>query len=1406
MSAPDRTPKTRQARSRALPWLALVVGLLLSVAGWRALRAEIRRQDEARFERLQERVLTAINGRFQAAGEAIYGGRSFVEVQTVMTQAEWGRYVRAVSRFFDRGVVGLGYVERVERSKLSDLEARLRADGVAGFTAERRGESAWCGIVTHVEPLARNPGVLGLDVLSGNTRRTAAEESARKGELVITRRINIIEGTRTVPGCLLLLPVYRGGEMPIEPAARADAVRGWVYAALRPDWLLRGVAEAADGQLDFEAYESGQATADTLLFDGNDEAGFTDDRWKLAARDSGAAMAVSLEVPLHGRVWTLRMRTSPVFHERGNEWLAWVLLGGSVFVSLLGAGFTWALVNSRVRALLLADRMTAGMRSAEAEARRLAMVASRTANVVVLTDADWRIEWVNESFTRFFGYTLDEVKGRRPGEFLTGPETKRETLEAMQTTCTAGMAFRGEVLNYTKDGRAIWVEIDIQCIRAGDGTISGFMALQLDVTERKRIQDELARAEAQFRFIFERAPIGIYWRMTRADGTTVRRVNDAHLQVTGLTREEFVQPGIFKTLSDPAEYAKQQELYARLTAGEIDQFSLEKRYLRRDGSVVWVVLTQQRRLLVDGGYEELSTVVDITGLREAQEKTARTEAQFRFIFEAAPFGVSWRRVLPDGTQERLINDAHLRLCGLTREQLDEPEIFEKITHPDDRARQREIFGPLRQGKVSAVAMDKRYVRSDGSTVWVVFTMQRRVYPDGSVEFLSTVMDITDLKRAQGELAVKEAQFRFIFESVPVGLSWAVPGRDDTRIVNGEHARLTGVKPADATQPGIYQLQTHPEDRARQEVLVGRLMRGEIDAFTMDKRYLHADGETVWVRLIRRIFKGADNRLTELNALVDITELKRQEAELQKAKEAAESANLAKSQFLAMMSHEIRTPMNGVIGMTSLLLDSKLTPEQHDYVETIRNSGDSLLTIINDILDFSKIESGRLELEQAEFAVRECVEGALDLLAPRVTEKGLDLLYEVADGVPGSVRGDSTRLRQILVNLLGNAVKFTAAGEVMLSVGAEPREDGRVALVFAVRDTGIGIAPDGMARLFQSFSQVDASTTRKFGGTGLGLVISKRLAELMGGTMWVESTLGRGSTFHFTVVAEACAAKPRPWLSPGNSHLAGRRLLIVDDNATNRRILTDVAANWGMEARAAATPADVLIWLREGQLFDVAVLDMHMPEMDGVTLAREVRKLRSEIEMPLVMLSSLGERDIAAEAKLFAAFLTKPAKPAQLFDVLAGLFKTEVAEVRPVTSHPFVVAAAAAASRTETVLLAEDNVVNQKVALLMLAKLGYRADVAANGHEAIAAVKRQRYDFVLMDVQMPEMDGLEAARQITASLPRRGDRPWIIAITANAMQGDRELCLAAGMDDYVSKPMKTEELSAAFERARTALGK
>jgi CheY-like chemotaxis protein len=352
----------------------------------------------------------------------------------------------------------------------------------------------------------------------------------------------------------------------------------------------------------------------------------------------------------------------------------------------------------------------------------------------------------------------------------------------------------------------------------------------------------------------------------------------------------------------------------------------------------------------------------------------------------------------------------------------------------------------------------------------------------------------------------------------------------------------------------------------------------------------------------------------------------------------------------------------------------------------------------------------------------------------------------------------------------------------------------IELLFSVTDTGIGIAPAAMGRLFHSFSQVDASTTRRFGGTGLGLAISWRLAELMGGSMWVQSEPGKGSIFSFTIRTEVIQTRPRPFLAGSKLHLSDRRMLIVDDNATNRRILNAIVTGWGMLPRAAHSASEVLEWMRRGESFDVAILDMQMPEMDGVMLAREIRLLPGGSKLPLVLLSSLGVRDVTTEKQLFAASLTKPVKPSQLFDVLAGIFKEFEPPVVTRLRLPPVVAATAKAVR---VLLAEDNLVNQKVALHMLAALGYRADLAANGLEVIEALERQAYDVILMDVQMPEMDGLEAARRIVARQPDRTKRPWIIALTANAIEGDRDICLAAGMDDYISKPIKKEELTAAM---------
>jgi len=605
------------------------------------------------------------------------------------------------------------------------------------------------------------------------------------------------------------------------------------------------------------------------------------------------------------------------------------------------------------------------------------------------------------------------------------------------------------------------------------------------------------------------------------------------------------------------------------------------------------------------------------------------------------------------------------------------------------------------------------------------------------------------------------------------------------------------------------VRVHPDDRTQLDEATKAHLRQQADIFQSEYRIRHKDGSWVW-GLVRgkALFDDNGRARRMVGTHTDITRQKTAEAELRNAKERAEAADRAKSEFLAVMSHEIRTPMNGVLGFTTLLLDTPLTPEQRDWLLTIHSSGESLLTLINDILDFSKIESGHMEPEQQPVCIERCIEEVLDLLWSKASEKKIELLHWIDTGVPEWIISDGTRLRQILVNLIGNAIKFTARGEVEVRVTAEPTPgDEPPRLAVLVRDTGEGIPPDRISRLFRPFSQADSSTTRRFGGTGLGLAISRSLAQVLGGDIVLASTSDQGSVFRFTIKALPTAApaqtgvpaKPRPTVT-----LQGRHAVIVDDNETNRRILSSQLERWGLVCHAFGLPAAALDYVRRTGEIDVALLDMMMPGMNGVELAAQIHRQSGRENFPLILLSSVSREELNAfnPKEHFKVVLTKPVRQSALLDSL----HTSLDQRRPATAIPYSVQVPAldaklAQQNPLRILVAEDNAVNQKLIAGLLGRLGYQPTLVDHGLACLDAIRKTDFDIVLMDCQMPEMDGYETTRHIRDG--KAGDRNrvlHIVALTASAMAGDRERCLQGGMNEYLTKPIQASALVRLLEAA------
>ncbi len=834
----------------------------------------------------------------------------------------------------------------------------------------------------------------------------------------------------------------------------------------------------------------------------------------------------------------------------------------------------------------------------------------------------------------------------------------------------------------------------------------------------------------------------------------------------------------------------------------------EYRVRYADGEVRWQWASVLPEMQPDGSHLWSGFVKDITERKQAAQLHEEERALLETVFSSVDLGVFVVDVTAAGEfRFRDVNAAYERLIGLPAVEIrgrTPRQLVPRI--PVELAEC--LRASLRRGAETHTPIEfEEAVRVQGRLLWLSTRLSPLRDGSGNVErIVGRSIDITDRKMIELRFQSLSERLQLATHAAQLGIWDYDLGQRRIAWDRWMHT-LYGLdgEPFAGTW-SAWRERIHPEDAERFEAELGLAEQGR-SALDTSFRIRRADGEVRDIRVSAHLQVDAGGnpvRLVGVNW--DVTAERRAQAEIERARDEAQrlnaqlqealgranqlardaaAATVAKTEFLANMSHEIRTPMNAVIGMAGLLLATPLNPEQREFAETIRGSGDSLLALLNDLLDYTKIEAGRLELEQRPFRLRDCMESSLDVLSARAAEKKLELVCSVEKGVPETVTGDEMRLRQVVLNLLSNAVKFTTHGEVFLSlslVGATP-ETARVRC--AVHDSGIGIPPERMDRLFRSFSQVDASTTRQYGGTGLGLAISKRLIELMGGRIWVESTPGQGSIFYFEL--ELKAASPAGNEPPPPAVLATRKVLVVHDNATSARVLCQQAVAWGMMPRAVPSVGEAIAALKRGEHFDLALLDADLVGGNEVE-TRELRQLRPPGQLAIVLLAWPGQAR-GAEALQVAGAVTKPVKSRVLSELLRDVMQGQPAPApKPATPGGD---APLAAEHPLAILLAEDNPVNQRVATLILQRLGYRVDVAANGREAVDAVAAKPYDLVLMDLQMPEMDGLEATRRILSRTD--GPIPRIVAMTANASSGDREQCLGVGMADFLAKPVRPADL-------------
>ena len=1018
-----------------------------------------------------------------------------------------------------------------------------------------------------------------------------------------------------------------------------------------------------------------------------------------------------------------------------------------------------------------------------------------------IVDLDKRFHRVNREFCRFTGYSEQELKSLTWVDITYPEDVERDYVHLAKLLNGEIETYRTQKRYIRKDGKIVWGNLSVQVIKDHDRRPLFFAPMVEDITDRKTAEERIRQNEVQFQAAFESAPLGM--ALVSPDRRLLD-VNQRLCEMLGYSKTELLSKS-FNDFTHPEDRQGGRERFRQILAGEVPYNSAEKRYLRKDGSIVWVLVSNS--LVRDAQENPLHFVcylLDISGRKRIEEQLQESEKKYRNIFET--FQDLYFRTDSKGTIE-VISPSVKTMAGYEVDELIGHSVLDFFADTADRDKL--MTSLLEERKVKNYELQLK--KKGGEIAAVSLNAQIVDDNNGHPARVEGVMrDHTELKKAANRLQAEAAKLSAIITGMEEGV---VLADSENRIieVNEYFCRLVGLCRDDLLGKTIDEFHDGGALQRMQNLIEG--FRFDIGSASLEMQRSIGRSEVIF--RVQPIYRNDRYDGVLLN-LIDISELSRTRAELETTNQAleqqierantmavqAEMANIAKSSFLANMSHEIRTPLNGVIGMTDLLADTDLSDEQRKYVELARTSGEALLTIINDILDFSKIEAGKLELEIIDFDLRSTMEDIAETLALKAHQKALELTCLIEPDVPAPLRGDPGRLRQVLVNLGGNAVKFTNEGEIVIRVETLSEDERSTLLQFSVTDTGIGIPGNRAEELFKPFVQADGSITRKYGGTGLGLAICKQLVEKMGGQIGLESKEGKGSSFRFTALFEKRAGVTQK-AEEVRKDLHEMKVLVVDDHHTNRLLVTSLLKTWGCRYGEASDGDSAVSVLREavrnGDPYRIALLDMQMPGMDGETLGALIKADSELKETILIMLTSLGQRGDAKrfEEMGFSGYLTKPIRQDQLRECLSmALGRKEkdkhAAVPQFVTSHTI----DEEHKSKVRILVVEDNITNQKVALAILTKLGYRVDIAENGKKAISALRKVPYDLIFMDCQMPEMDGYEATRQIRKNEARAIP---IIAMTAHAMSKNREKCFEAGMSDYITKPVSAAVLAEVLKK-------